>query len=99
VRLLKRDAGLLAERPVWLFHSGPLGHQQIPQRAPRKVRELAARIGADEPVTFGGRLKPETAVGFLATRMAKGPIAGDYRDWEAIDLWAYRIARHLVAAR
>jgi menaquinone-dependent protoporphyrinogen oxidase len=31
--------------------------------------------------------------------MANGPMAGDYRDWDAIDLWAYKIAQHLVAAR
>ncbi|HEX7307665.1 flavodoxin domain-containing protein [Lentzea sp.] len=99
VKLLKRNADLLARRPVWLFHSGPLGAEQVPQRAPHKVRELAARIGAEEPATFGGRITPETAVGFLAKRMATGPMAGDYRDWEAIELWAYRIAQQLVAAR
>jgi menaquinone-dependent protoporphyrinogen oxidase len=99
VKLLKRNADLLARRPVWLFHSGPLGPEQVPQRAPRKVRELAARIGADEPTTFGGRLTPETATGFFAKKMAQSSMAGDYRDWDAIDLWAYRIAQQLVAAR
>jgi menaquinone-dependent protoporphyrinogen oxidase len=99
VKLLKRNADLLAHKPVWLFHSGPLGPEQVPQRAPRKVRELAARIGAEEPATFGGRLTPDTAVGFLAKKMAQGPVAGDYRDWEAIELWAYKIAQQLVAAR
>ncbi|GLY49866.1 flavodoxin domain-containing protein [Lentzea sp. NBRC 102530] len=99
VKLLKRNADLLAKRPVWLFHSGPLGHEVAPQNAPKKVRELAARIGADEPKTFGGRISPQTAVGFLAKRMAQGPMAGDHRDWEAIDLWAYEIAQQLVAAR
>ena len=99
VKLLKRNADLLARKPVWLFHSGPLGPEQVPQRAPRKVRELAARIGAEEPTTFGGRLTPDTAVGFLAKKMAQGPVAGDYRDWDAIELWAYRIAQQLVAAR
>jgi menaquinone-dependent protoporphyrinogen oxidase len=98
VRLLKRNVGLLATRPVWLFHSGPLGPAQIPQRAPRKIRELAARIGADEPVTFGGRLTPETAVGFLTRKMANGSAAGDYRDWDAIGCWARKIAQQLVAA-
>ena len=99
VKLLKHNADLLTTRPVWLFHSGPLGPEQIPQSAPRKVRELAARIGADEPTTFGGRLTPETAVGFIAKKMAQGTMAGDYRDWDAIDLWAYQIAQQLVAAR
>jgi menaquinone-dependent protoporphyrinogen oxidase len=99
VKLLKRNEHVLARKPVWLFHSGPLGTDLSPQKAPRKVRELATRIGADQPMTFGGRLTPQTAAGFLARRMAKGPMAGDYRDWEAIELWAHSIAEHLVAAR
>lgn len=99
VKLLKRNADLLATRPVWLFHSGPLGTDLSAQKAPRKVRELAARIGADQPFTFGGRLTGQTAVGFIAKKMANGPMAGDYRDWDAIELWAYKIAQELVAAR
>ncbi|HEX8866832.1 MAG TPA: flavodoxin domain-containing protein [Lentzea sp.] len=99
VKLLKRNEHALARRPVWLFHSGPLGAEVEPQKAPRKVRELAERIGADQPMTFGGRLTAQTATGFLARRMAKGPMAGDHRDWDAIELWAQSIADHLVAAR
>ncbi|MET8764898.1 flavodoxin domain-containing protein [Lentzea sp. NPDC004782] len=99
VRMLKRTEHALARKPVWLFHSGPLGASQVPQRAPRRVRELAARIGADQPITFGGRLTAQTAAGFLARKMARGPMAGDYRDWDAIDQWAHSIAEHLVAAR
>ncbi|SER71582.1 flavodoxin domain-containing protein [Lentzea albida] len=99
VKFLKRNAPALARKPVWLFHSGPLGAEVEPQKAPRKVRELAARIGAEQPTTFGGRVTPENAVGFLARKMAQGPMAGDHRDWDAIDLWAYKIAEHLVSAR
>lgn len=99
VKLLTRNEKLLARRPVWLFHSGPIGPQQVPQRAPRKVREIAARIGADEPVTFGGRLTSETAVGFIARKMARTSMAGDFRDWDEIRLWAYVISERLVAAR
>ncbi|MDX8141410.1 flavodoxin domain-containing protein [Lentzea sp. NBC_00516] len=99
VKLLKRNEELLSRRPVWLFHSGPLGAELTPQRAPKVVRELAARIGADEPVTFGGRLTPETAVGFIAKKMARGEMAGDFRDWDKIALWANMIAERLVAAR
>jgi menaquinone-dependent protoporphyrinogen oxidase len=99
VKLLKRNENALAGKSVWLFHSGPLGPEVAVQKAPRKVRELAARIGAEEPKTFGGRLTPQTAVGFLARKMANGPMAGDRRDWEEIDRWAHSIAEHLVAAR
>lgn len=99
VKLLKQNEELLARKPVWLFHSGPIGPEQVPQRAPRKVREIAARIGAEEPVTFGGRLTSDTAAGFLAKRMARGGMAGDFRDWDEIRLWAYVISERLVAAR
>jgi len=99
VKLLTRNEKLLHTRPLWLFHCGPLGTELTSQQAPRKVRELAARIGADEPITFGGRLTPENAVGFIAKRMATGPMAGDFRDWDEIDRWAYTIAERLVAAR
>ena len=99
VKLLTRNEKALARKPVWLFHSGPVGPQQVPQRAPRQVREIAARIGAEEPITFGGRLSSETAVGFLARRMAQTGAAGDFRDWDEIRLWAYMISERLVAAR
>ena len=99
VKFLKRNASALARKPVWLFHSGPLGAEVSAQQAPRKVRELAVRIGADQPVTFGGRLTAQTAAGFFAKRMARGAMAGDHRDWDAIALWANHIAEQLVAAR
>lgn len=99
VKLLTRNEKTLARKPVWLFHSGPVGPQQVPQRAPRQVREIAARIGAEEPITFGGRLSSETAVGFLAKRMVRIAVAGDFRDWDEIRLWAYVISERLVAAR
>ncbi|MEV6235612.1 flavodoxin domain-containing protein [Lentzea sp. NPDC051838] len=99
VKLLTRNEELLRTRPLWLFHSGPLGSRLSPQQAPRKVRELAARVGAEEPFTFGGRLTPETAVGFFARRMARGSMAGDFRDWDEIGRWAGAIAQRLVEAR
>lgn len=99
VKLLKHNVGLLAGRAVWLFQSGPLDAEPGPQPVPRFIREIAARIGADEPVTFGGRLTPETAVGFIAKKMARGDMAGDFRNWEEIDRWARMITEKLVAAR
>lgn len=93
VRLLKRHAGALADRRVWLFHSGPCGEGAgDPVEPPRNVVRLAAAIGAAAPVTFGGRLEPATAKGFLAKRMAAGPLAGDFRDWDRIREWARTVA-------
>ena len=97
VKLLKRNEKLLVDRPTWLFHSGPLGKELTPQQAPRKVREIAARIGADEPVTFPGRLTAQTATGFIAKKMAQGDMAGDFRDFDEIRAWADRVAGQLAA--
>ena len=59
------------------------------------IKKLVAVIGADDPVTFGGRIEPSTAKGFMAKRMANGPMAGDYRDWPKIREWAGQVSRSL----
>jgi menaquinone-dependent protoporphyrinogen oxidase len=89
VRFLRKHSDELRERQVWLFHSGPVGadHEQ-PQKMPANVERLAHRIGATAAMTFGGRLEPATAKGFLAQRMARSDLAGDSRDWETIRAWA-----------
>jgi menaquinone-dependent protoporphyrinogen oxidase len=99
VRFLHKHADTLHERQVWLFHSGPVGpHADQPQAMPRKVRQLANRIGAGPATTFAGRLDPETAKGFLARRMAATELAGDVREWDRIGAWAQDIATAITAA-
>jgi menaquinone-dependent protoporphyrinogen oxidase len=94
VRFLRRHADVLKDKRVWLFHSGPCGRENAGELVdpPRNVARLAERIGTVPPMTFGGRLEPQTAKGFLAKRMAVGRLAGDYRDWDAIRRWARMIA-------
>jgi len=94
VRFLRRHAAVLKDKRVWLFHTGPCGREHAGELLdpPRNVARLAERIGAAPPMTFGGRLEPQTAKGFLARRMAAGPMAGDYRDWDAIRRWARTVA-------
>lgn len=80
---------------VWLFHSGPTGSgaRHTPVLPPRRVAELADRLRTGAPLrTFGGRIDPAGAHGFLARRLAKGETAGDFRDFWEIRLWARRIA-------
>lgn len=90
VRFLKRYQGELAR--LWLFHNGPIGPDAAkPQRTPKKVRQLAGQ----DAVTFGGRIEADTAKGFIARKMAQGPSAGDFRDWDQIHAWATEIARAL----
>lgn len=99
VRFLSKHADALHDRQVWLFHSGPVGpHADQPQAMPRKVRQLADRIGAGPATTFAGRLDPETAKGFLARRMAATELGGDARDWDRIGAWAQDVATSITAA-
>ncbi|MBD2892489.1 hypothetical protein amrb99_13990 [Actinomadura sp. RB99] len=94
---VRHHAGALAERPVWLFSSGPLdrsadegGLDPVPG-----VAKLARRVGARGHTTFGGRLDPG-ARGFLAERIAKRA-GGDHRDRDRVRAWTDGIAADLRA--
>lgn len=94
---LREHVAVLAGLPVWLFQSGPCGdgaeHELI--AVPRRVRRLVSEIGAQPPITFGGRLDQEHATGRLTRWMATGSLAGDYRDFDAVRSWAREIAQAL----
>lgn len=82
-RFVKRFHTHLAERPVWLFSSGPLdesagegGIQPV-----RFVRKTITRIGARGHMTFGGRLTDES----------RGLPVGDWRDPNQVRGWAEQI--------
>ncbi|ACV78809.1 flavodoxin domain-containing protein [Nakamurella multipartita] len=101
-RLLKRlVAANSIEHPirVWLFHSGPTGpeHADGVVPAPGDVAAAAIALGCAQPATFGGRIETATAKGFLAKSMAKGDLAGDFRDFDRIRTWADGIAAELSA--
>ncbi|WP_290057922.1 flavodoxin domain-containing protein [Amycolatopsis solani] len=97
VRLLERNARALAERPVWLFHSGPGGPNAAGQQVslPANVALLAARIDAERTATFGGRLAPATVHGLIPRLLASGSRAGDFRDWDRIKAWARDVGRRV----
>jgi menaquinone-dependent protoporphyrinogen oxidase len=95
-RFVRRHAGTLRRRPVWLFSSGPLDGSAADVLPPvPQVQELLERIGARGHVTFGGRL-PADAKGFPASAMAKTR-AGDWRDPERIRGWAADVAVELLS--
>ena len=98
LRLLADRAETGRAIPTWLFHSGPCGPDAATPRtpAPKKVQKYARVVGAAPVVTFGGRLQPDTATGFLARHMARGPLAGDFRDLDSVRNWARTIADHLA---
>ncbi|MCW2804006.1 MAG: flavodoxin [Propionibacteriaceae bacterium] len=98
VDYLKHQAPDLAERPTWLFQSGPCGegseHEQTD--VPRAIRKLDFEIGLEPPMTFGGRLDHSKAVGPVSRWMSHGSFAGDFRDWPTIRAWADQIADKLL---
>jgi menaquinone-dependent protoporphyrinogen oxidase len=90
VDYLERQAHSLAERPTWLFQSGPCGEgaQNESIETPRKVAKVIRSHGLKPPVTFGARLIRSAATGPISRWMATGSLAGDFRDRSRIRTWA-----------
>jgi menaquinone-dependent protoporphyrinogen oxidase len=100
-KYLKRHAPELDPYKTWLFHSGPCGEgareEQVP--VPKAVARAIAAHGLPGPVTFGGRLDIDHAIGPVSRWMsAEGPLSGDFRDWNRIRAWASDIAHQLDPA-
>jgi menaquinone-dependent protoporphyrinogen oxidase len=93
---LREHRAALADRPLWLFSSGPVGEQD-PDPAwlePRAVLEAAEQLGARDHVVFGGRVPadPHNVVERAMARNTPAEVA-DRRDWEQIRAWARSIAQ------
>ena len=100
VHYLQDQAPDLAERPTWLFQSGPCGPDALGHDAtPHLIARICGQIGAAPPRTFGGNLDPARAKTWLARQFTKGDLSGDFRDWDAIRDYADEIADVLDAAR
>ena len=84
----------LMARPLWLFSGGPLDRRLA--RADQPISpdgaEITAGLGARAHRTFGGRLSPVAAVD---PHVLETHHIGDFRDWQAIVEYAYRIGREL----
>ncbi|MGW6316494.1 MULTISPECIES: flavodoxin domain-containing protein [unclassified Streptomyces] len=99
-RFVRRHHRALAERPLWLFSSGPLDATASERDIPpvRGVRRTMDRLGAEEHRTFGGCLE-EGAKGFVARKIVSSGKGGDFRDFPQIEKWAAGIASELTRAR
>lgn len=113
VRFAKKHRDELADRPVWLFSSGPLGTDTVDAEGkdvlettrPREFDELAALLRPRGEQVFFGAYDPDAEPIGLAERLTRrmpaardSMPAGDFRDWDAITAWAEQIAAELASA-
>jgi menaquinone-dependent protoporphyrinogen oxidase len=99
---LRANEKALAERPVWIFSSGPSGEGDPVQllkgwRLPKAQQPVADRIRPRDIAVFGGALDPKK-MNLIEKWMIKNVKAslGDFRDWDAIDAWAKAISDALL---
>jgi menaquinone-dependent protoporphyrinogen oxidase len=92
----------LAERPVWLFSSGPTGEGGPVQlmkgwHLPKAQQSIADRIRSRDIAVFHGALDPQkmNLIEKWMIKNVKAPL-GDFRDWDAIDAWARSISDALL---
>ncbi len=100
----------LADKPLWLFSSGPLGEDLIDDKGrdvfessrPKDFDELKALSPVDERVFFGAYDPEAPAKGMAEKLMKKMPASartlpvGDFRDWDAIDAFADEVVDALT---
>ncbi len=91
-----RNVADLADRPVWLFSSGPLGDAAYkPQPEPKEIAQFERLLKHREHMVFGGafdRAVADARGGRLDRVINQFIPEGDYRDWVAIERWAMSIA-------
>ena len=112
-KFVQRNRALLAERPTWLFSSGPVGTDTVDEEGrdvlvasvPKEFAELRDAIHPREEKVFFGAIDPVAKpIGFAERFVSLMPAAraalpkGDFRDWPAIDAWADAIAHELTGA-
>ena len=106
VDFVRRNRSVLANRPVWLFSSGPLGlgagatSVDDPKLEPKEIAELKEAIHPRGHQVFFGALDPGK-LGLTHRALRKLPAArailpeGDFRNWDDIEAWANGIAEAL----
>ncbi|GGO90476.1 flavodoxin domain-containing protein [Wenjunlia tyrosinilytica] len=99
-RFLRRESGVLASRPVWLFSVGLAramgGRWEAKAPEPQEVADFRKAAHPLDHRLFAGAVRPEhlPRAGRLAYRLMRGRY-GDFRNWQEIDAWADGIAHHL----
>lgn len=104
VSFLKSYKHMLAERPVWLFSSGPTGEGDPVElvkgwRIPAKLKPIVEHIQPRDIAVFHGALDTQqlNVIEKWMIKNVKAPV-GDFRDWDTINSWARGIADALKDA-
>ena len=101
VRFVKKHAGKLARKKVWIFSSGPTGEGDPVTllkgwEIPGKLTAVMEQIGPEDITVFHGVVVREKLSGLARFMIDKveSPV-GDYRDWQMISDWARQIGKSL----
>ena len=108
---VRAHAELLRGRPVWLFGSGPVGDRTTDDQGhdfmkpPAEMASLSSLVHARDSRIFFGAYDPDAKpIGLMEHFLRAVPAgrealpAGDFRNWDDIELWARSIARELSPA-
>ena len=104
-RFVEDHSAQLSSVPVWLFSSGPLGDDHVPDLdevdagiEPDVVAHLTELTHARAHHVFAGRLDREDLGPFekLVATSVHAP-EGDFRDWPDVERWADEIASVVCA--
>lgn len=106
---IRAHRSTLAEHPVWLFSSGPLGSaktdsegRDIREEAePKEIAEFVPMIQPRAHRVFWGALDPgKLGLGARLARLLPAARAmmpeGDFRDWGDVEAWAHAIVNELL---
>lgn len=98
---LKKHEKELAQRPVWIFSSGPTGEGDPATLMkgwllPQDLQDVVNRIHPRDIALFHGEID-ESKLNLFEKVIVKGvkAPAGDYRNWYEIIAWARQIAESL----
>jgi menaquinone-dependent protoporphyrinogen oxidase len=89
----------LANLPVWVFSSGPIGPSaEQPREDPKRLAGALGDVAVREHRVFVGKLDKHN-LGLLERVIAQVVRApdGDFREWDGIRAWAREIAHTLQA--
>lgn len=98
VNLIERFSREITAVPVWLFSSGPVGHEPRAEDDPANLADLVAQTGARGHRVFAGQVdRSRLGLGEKVLLTAVRAPEGDFRPWEEIRAWAAEIATALRA--